>query len=181
METKVFLDKLNEGSDSALEELFYQYFEKLRSLAARKMGAHVPAEPDSIAMSVMGSMVRGFREGRFHVADSRRLWNLLMTITLNKIRKRVEKYHGEESLPSDLEDLLSKDPGPDELAIIIDLVETALAGLDSENRQIFTLYLAGHHRTEIAEQLHLSYATVKYKVKRVTDRLARLIEQADRE
>jgi RNA polymerase sigma-70 factor (ECF subfamily) len=181
METKVFLEKLNEGSDSALAELFRQYFEKLSSLAARKMGAHVPAEPDSIVMSVMGSMVRGFRQGRFHVPDSRRLWNLLVTITLNKIRKRVAKRHGEELLPSDLEDQLSKDPGPDELAIINDLIETALAGLDSEYRQIFMLYLAGHHRTEIADQLHLPYATVKYKVKRVTDRLARLLEQADQD
>jgi hypothetical protein len=101
METKDFLDKLNEGSDSALEELFRQYFEKLRSLATREMGPHVRAEPDSIVMSVMGSMVRGFRDGRFHVSDSRRLWNLLVTITLNKIRKRVEKRPGEESLSSE--------------------------------------------------------------------------------
>ncbi len=175
METQEFLDKLNAGSDSALEQLFQQYFEKLRSLAARQTGAHVRAEPDSIVMSVMGSMVRGFREGRFHVPDSRRLWNLLVTITLNKIRKRVEKGHGEKSLPSDLCDQLSQGPGPEDIAIIDDLVETALKGLDDEYRQILTLFLAGANRTEISDQFGLPYATVKYKVNRLIDRFSRLL------
>jgi RNA polymerase sigma-70 factor, ECF subfamily len=179
MESKVFLEKLNEAGDSALEELFQQYFEKLRSLASRKMGAHVPAEPESIVMSVMGSMIRGFRDGRYHVPDSRRLWNLLVTITLNKIRKRVEKRHGEKRLPAEFPDQLSQGPSPDDLAILDDLLETALEGLDSEYRQILTLLLAGYNRTEISRELGLSYATTKYKVSRLIERFTRLLERPD--
>jgi len=181
LETELFLEKLNAGSDSGLEALFYQYFEKLRSLAARKMGPHVRAAPDSIVMSVMGSMVRGLREGRFHVSDCRRLWNLLVTITLNKIRKRVEKHHGEEPPPSALYEQLSQGPGPEDIAIVDDLIETALEGLDSEYREILTRFLAGCSRTEISHQLGLSYAAVKYKVSRLVDRFCRLFPSDDDE
>lgn len=185
MDTKVFLERLNAGTDSGLEELYLRYFEKLKSLAARRMGTHVRAEPESVVMSALGSLVGGFRrppeQRRFHVADSRRLWNLLVTITLNKIRQRAAqvKHLGPE--PSNLDTQLAKGPGPDDLTGIEDLIEAALAGQDADYRQILKMLLDGCSRTEISRELKLPYATVKYKARRLSDRLARLLEQSERD
>jgi RNA polymerase sigma factor (sigma-70 family) len=181
METHDFLDKLNAGNDSGLEELFYQYFEKLRLLASRKMGAHVAAEPDSIVMSVMGSMARGIREGQFVVEDSRRLWNLLFTITLNKIRTRAAKGRREDSQPPEFDDVLARGPSPDHLGVVNDLIEKTLERLDASYRETLLQLLAGYSQTEIADRLGVSRALIRSRISRLRDRLTRLLEQSERE
>ncbi len=170
-----FLERLNQGNDAAIDEMVTKYYDKLTALAARKMGRHIQAEPESIAVSVMGSMIRGIREKRYQVADSRRLWNLLMTITLHKIAKRAAKQKKEDAGPPDLDAVLASGPTPAACAIFEDLIETALSGLDSTYRTVLLRFLAGWNRTQISEELDITYAAVKYRLNRVLDRLGRLL------
>jgi RNA polymerase sigma factor (sigma-70 family) len=178
--TRAFLEELNKGGDSAIAEAFERYFDWLQRLAARKMGRHVRAEPESIAMSVMGSLIRGIRDRRFRFANSRKLRNLLVTVTLNKIRNRAAKRSG-VTLPTDFIELLGREPNQEDLAIVEDLIETALAGLESPYPEILSMRLAGYTQEEIAERLKMTRSAVRSRLDRIISRLRKLLEEPDKE
>jgi DNA-directed RNA polymerase specialized sigma24 family protein len=179
-DSQVFLARLNAGSDSALEQLFQDYFHKLTGLARRKMSRHVQADASSIAVSVLGSMARGFRERRFVVEDSRRLWNLLFTITLHKILARAAKGKREDSQPPDFDDVLARGPRVEDLGVVNDLIEETLKGLDASYRETLLQLLAGCTQTEIAQRLGVARAIIRAKISRLRDRLTRLLEESER-
>jgi RNA polymerase sigma factor (sigma-70 family) len=178
--TKAFLEELNKGRDSAIDEAFERYFDRLRRLAARKMGPHIPAEPKSIAMSVIGSFIAGIRQRRFEFKDSHKLWNMLVTVTLHKIIRRVPKRRG-EPFPTDFIGLLNREPDQEDVAIVEDLIETLLAGLESPYPEILSMRLAGDTQEEIAERLNMTRAAVRSRLERIASRLKKLLEQPDKE
>lgn len=180
-ESQVFLDKLNRGSDSALETAFQRYYQQLCDLAARRMGKRIAAEPESIAMSVIGSIIRGLRERRFHVGDARRLWSLMMTILLHKIWKRADRDRRLVSAEVDLTSLLAQGPSPDDIASFQDLVESLLVGLESPYREVLALRLEGCTQHEIAERLGLTVYQVQKTLERLEDRLRRMLERFERD
>jgi hypothetical protein len=94
-------------------------------------------------MSVIGSFIAGIHKSHFRFEDSRKLWNLLVTITLNKIRKRVAKNR-EGDLPPDYIEMLSREPGPEDLAVVQDLNDKIVEGLKESHSKILPLLLQGH-------------------------------------
>ena len=171
-----FLARLNEGNDSAFEELYRRYIEKLMRLAERQMGkARGPAGPDDVAISVFGSVIRGIHDQRFRFESDRRLWNLLVTIALNKIRKRARRKAATRF--DDWDAILASDPAPEDLATYKDLVERVLDGLDASYRNALEMRCEGSSIREIAETLGSTQAAVKYRLKRIRERLRRFLDQ----
>jgi len=177
-----FFDRLNNGRNSAIEDVFRRYVEKLVRLAKRRIGADLRGrvDPEEVAHSAVGSVIRGIREERFRFEDERRLWNLFVTITLNKIRRSAALARKQDQLP-DWSDLLSREPGQEEDAIFSDLKESVLAGLDSQYRAILDMRLASVTQMEIADELGTTRAAVRYKLERLQERLQKLMEQSSRE
>lgn len=173
-ESSSFLDRLNSGDEEAINEMVDRYLDRLRALADRKMGKHIGSEPQSLADSVMASVICGIKKRGYTFRDSRRLWSLLVTITLHKIAKRAAKRKREGAVPPDFNSLLASGPTAEAVTIFEDLIETALEGLDPSYRAILLTYMAGSNRTEISNELGFSYAIVKTRLKRVLDRLGRL-------
>jgi len=186
-ETQVFLQNLEQGHDSAIKQLWERYFNDLRALAARKIGPHVDGGADSVVVSVIGSVIRGIREHRFEFEDTRKLWNLLMTITLHKIYKRAARSRGDQRVVADLNTMLAAGPSPEELAVFEDVIETVLGDLESPYPEILAMRLDGCTRREIAERLNktlglnTSDGAIKYKLERIANRLKRLLAESDRE
>jgi RNA polymerase sigma-70 factor (ECF subfamily) len=178
--TRAFLEELNDGRDSAIGHAFERYFERLCDLAASKKGAHILDGSETIAMSVIGSFVAGIREGRFKFENSHKLWNLLVTVTLNKIRKRARSSR-RERFADDLLTVLSREPNQEDLAIIDDLVEKTLSGLDAPYPRILSMRLAGATQDEIAAELKLTRSAVRFRIDRMKSRLVRLLEDSERE
>jgi len=177
-----FFDRLNEGRNSAIEDLFRRYVEKLVRLAQRGMDTRLRGrvDPEEVAQSAFGSVIRGIREERFRFDDERRLWSLLVTITLHKIIKRAASA-GREDHILDWSELLSREPGHEEYAIFTDLKETVLTGLKSQYRAILDMKLAKLTQAEIADELGTTRAAVRYKLERLRERLQRVMAQSARD
>jgi len=178
--TQLFLDQLNSGQDPAIEEFCERYYEMLKALAARNMGNHVRAEPESVALSVAACVISGFQAGSYHVADSRKLRNLLLTITLNKIRQRWRKAKRETPTP-DLSDLLARGPGHEDFSEFDGLIDDLLQGLEPEYQRILELRLAGHNRPQIAEMMGITDSAVRVRLDRIHERAQRIVARLDRQ
>lgn len=177
-EVRQFLQNLNDGNDSAIGRLYERYLNDLQALAARRMSPQIDGGPESVAMSVMGSILRGIRGGRFEFESTRKLWNLLVTITLNKIRSRAAKGGGRRPVAADLSAVLEKGPDREAVAVVHDVIEAALGGLESPFPQILAMRLEGFKRREIAERLEMTDGAVKFKLERIKERLDRLLSQS---
>jgi RNA polymerase sigma-70 factor (ECF subfamily) len=178
--TDSFLDRLNAGDATAIARAFELYFGRLQRLASGKMGPRVRAEPESIAMSAMGSLVAGLRDRRFKFDDAQKVWNLLVTITLNKIRKRATKGR-EEVMPLDLMQLLNREPSAEDFVAFMEICEKTLDGLQPPYPEIFAMALGGCTQQEMADRLGATRASVRPKLQRLTSRLKTLEAQMARE
>ena len=60
---------------------------------------------------------------------------------------------------------------------IAEIVEIVLEGLDSPYPEILQLRLQGHTETQIADRLNCGREAVRYKLKRIRQRLAKMLGQ----
>ena len=176
-ETSTFLDRLNSGEDAALEQLFVDYSDRLLGLVRRRMGSHIPSDPESVVASVFGSMIRGIREERFRLDERRKTWNLLVTISLNKIRKRWNKKRPAlQDAPWEV--VLQEGPSAEDLVEIEDVVRKVLDGLESPYPEILWLRMEGHTKLEIADALGMTHVSVKTRLNRLRERLERILSRS---
>lgn len=182
--TLLFLEKLNSATDSGLAEMYQRYARDLRVWIGRKQGRAMTDASESIVMSALGSAIRGFRDGRFRTEDSRRLWNLLVTITVHKLYQRPRASAAvppDTGFPPDDEFLPGGDsppdpsPGPLMRVIMDDLIEAILADLDQDCRPVLIMLLEDYYQTEIADRLGLARAAVRTRVLWLQKRAQRLL------
>ena len=175
-ESARFLRGLNKGDDAALEKMYELYMDKLCALVERNMGGHISGSPESIAMSVMASMVSGIRKRGYEFGNSRKLWNLFFAIALNKIRKRAG--YGPKPIPSDLIDCLVRTPRPEDAHVMQkEVIEKALIGLDSLAPEILVLNLQGCTQQEISQKLRTTSDTVSLVTTQIRERLERMLKR----
>ena len=183
-----FFIRLNEGSESAAEQLDRRYRRQLCDLVGREMGKRFAGreDPEDPVQSAFRSLHRGIMEKRFQIDDSVGLWSLLVKIVRRKILKHVE-YHdaqkrapGKET-PAEAEWLPAREPRPEDAAHAADLIEQVLDGLEPPDPEVFFMRLGGCTRAEIAERVNCTEASVRIKLDRIRDRLRRLlVENGDR-
>jgi RNA polymerase sigma-70 factor (ECF subfamily) len=159
---------------AAAEEIYRRYAQRLAALAERQIGDRLRRHvgPDDIVQSVFRTFFRRADNGEFQIDHSNSLWNLLVTITLHKIRKKGRKreLNIAEGVPA--EDL-AHDPDPQEANVLLDELEFVLAGRKSPEPEIVRLCLQGYSSTEIAQQL----GTSRWTVRRVLDRVGKVLER----
>jgi RNA polymerase sigma-70 factor, ECF subfamily len=167
------IDELLVRADPSERLLVERYSQKLLQVARRKLPERFRGrvDPEDIVQSVYRSFFKRLRQDEFSFADSLDIWRLLIVMTLHKVDNTI-KFHMrdrrdvrreqaasesgvERQLPQNVE------PGPEDLAILCELLEQLLAELPPAYREIVTLRLQGHSTEEIADKVALSQRTVQ--------------------
>lgn len=172
------------GDQQAAADLFHRYAERLIAVAHRRLSAKVAqrVHAEDVVQSVYCSFFVGARDGRYVLERSGDLWRLLVTITLNKLHHQ-HKRHAAEKRAVDREqangtsagvplDVLAREPTPEEAAILVDVLEQLLHGLEPVQRRMVELRLQGYGLEEIAGQTQRCRQTVR----RVLDRVLRQLD-----
>jgi len=175
-----------QGGDSAVEELFQRYYEKLRDFVERKM--YFPRDPGAGASDIAQSALISFCRRRQHYKfrDSNDIWSLLKTIAIHKIidHRGEVVAQGRRAEDIDMETVLSTDPTPEDAVVFMEVVGWATVkateGLDPEYKEIVRLRLEDCTQNQIAEKLGCKRGKVRYRLERVGERLRRILDDASR-
>lgn len=181
------LARWRQGDQQAAAELFDRYAERLIGLARSRISAPFGQrfDPEDVVQSACRSFFVGAREGRYEVQHGNDLWQLLVVITLQKLRQQVRRNkaakravkreynfeagaidtHGLEP------ELLAREPSPMEAVALIDEVEQALRHLEPQERSVLELRLRGYNLDEIADATQRSERTVRRILERVKEQL----------
>jgi DNA-directed RNA polymerase specialized sigma24 family protein len=182
---------LKAGDELAARELCDRYFDQLVRLARRKLrGApRTVADEEDVVVSVLDSLCRGARRGRFPLlADRDDLWRLLVVLTGRKSANQVKherrikrgggKVRGESAFHrADLDEGQSgiggvpgKTSGPATLAELKEEFQKLLASLGDETLQQIAIWsMEGYANQEIATMLRRSLSSVDRKLKRIRE------------
>ncbi len=186
---QVLLNLLKEGDESAANQLFERYVDKLITLAQRRINQRLAGrvEAEDIVQSVFRTFFMRARQGQFHASDVDDITKLLARITVRKTirqithhlcakRSVVRETSGSTDTSFVLLNHLSRDPTPEEAASLIDELEHLLSQLKPEDQQILELRMQGYSSTEIAAKLGVS----DRKIRRLLERVRGLADQTSR-
>jgi RNA polymerase sigma-70 factor, ECF subfamily len=181
------LQRLRHGEESAATALYLRYARRLLALAQARTSSDLAAkeEADDIVQSVFKSFFRKASAGLYDVPEGEELWNLLLVITINKIRAKGN-YHraakrdmrlaaGEQPLEAVAADEGGNDAALTELRMVIDEI---LKGLPEKSAEIVELRIAGNEVNDIVARVRRSKRTVERVLQDFRERLRTKIDGA---
>jgi RNA polymerase sigma factor (sigma-70 family) len=178
-----------EGNQMAAGVLFRRYAERLIALARSRLSARLNRhlDPEDVVQAAFLSFFHGARLGRYALERSGDLWRLLVAITLHKLQHQVERYSADKrslgrERPLDAtgrdctfeEQLLDREPTPEEAAALTELVQHLLCQLDPKRRRMVELRLQGWNIHEIASQVGSNERTIRRRLEQLKQRLKQL-------
>jgi RNA polymerase sigma factor (sigma-70 family) len=175
------------GDSRAEDELFSRYTSRLIALARRRLSAQLARRvaAEDIVQSAYLCFHTAASDNRVVLHRNGDLWRLLATITLRKLRKRIdhhtadkravdrERTFGGESSLVVLGDAANRAPAPSEAIAMIEELELVLKRLSSSHRRMVELRLQGYRIQEIAQATDRSERLVRRVLDQVKDRLNR--------
>ena len=181
--------RLAAGSESAANRLYARYVARLRGLARARLSADVTprVDPEDIVQSVFRRFFHAARRGNYDAPAATDLWDLLLVITLNKIRseetyQRAAKRDVRRTTAGGAEsNLLEQVADRDETAAtVLQMdVEEALGRLPAASRQVVELRMEEHGVAEIARHTGRSKRTVERILQESRDTLKELLLETD--
>jgi len=181
----VLVELFREGDEDAAGEMFQRYVERLIAVARNRLSAKMKRRIDAedVVQSAFRSFFAHAQRGRYEIEETGDLWRLLVVITINKLRQKVE-YHTaakrgfnrEQSQRQDTSfafgyEAIDKGPSPDAELAVNEEIEQLTAGMDEIQRRIVELRLKGFGIEEIATEVGRSERTVRRLMDKVRDRL----------
>lgn len=178
------LERWRAGDQAAAEELHRRYSQRLCALAEREIGQRLSRRvgADDVVQSVFRTFFRRAAGGEFVIDHSGSLWQLLVRIAINKVRRQgeyhragkrnvaAEVYGGDEQL---CPEVIADEPGPEEAAMLADEIALALKGLKPDEAEMFQLALQGYTTPELAERFNCS----RWTIRRILDRIGFCLQQ----
>jgi RNA polymerase sigma-70 factor (ECF subfamily) len=176
------------GDQEAAAELFRRYADRLIALARSRLSSRLArhVDPEDAVHSAYRSFFADARAGRYQLERGGDLWQLLVTITLHKVQRQVERhtskkrdldrerpYGSEDSLFALCRVLKAREPSPLAALVLSEQVEQLMQSLDKSQQRILELRLQGHSLEEIAQKAQCTEA----KVRRLLDRVKRQIKR----
>ncbi|MCI0683249.1 MAG: sigma-70 family RNA polymerase sigma factor [Gemmataceae bacterium] len=164
----VWIEGLLEGVADAERRVVDRYTDGLLKLARQQLPDRFRGRVDAedIVQSVYRSFFGRLRDGQFKFEDSHDLWRLLIVMTYHKVSNTI-KHHlrhrrdlRRERTPAADEALPQPEPGPEDLAVLQDLLANMLEGLPDAYQRMVTLRLEGFSLEEIAARVNLSRRTI---------------------
>jgi DNA-directed RNA polymerase specialized sigma24 family protein len=178
----VWIDRLRQNDPQAAAELWQRFFPRLTAVARRRLGSRPrrATDEEDAALSAFADFDRAVKAGRFpDLRDRNGLWALLLTFTVRKVQKHVdrERCRGGDRLRG--ADALCGDDGrepvaetgaPDEEATFQDSLDWLLSALSGEEPRLIALRkLEGHTNEEIAALLGCSCATIERRLRLIRE------------
>jgi RNA polymerase sigma factor (sigma-70 family) len=173
--------------EAAARLVWGRYFKELLVLARNHLSARIRSREDE--EDVLQSMYKSFcsrqRRGDFDLANRDELWNLLVQITLRKVRNTANRHmQGKRDVRREggkaaeqssgnppgsiLDQIDSGGPTPAEAALLNEALEQRFVRLsDPGLRQIARWKLEGYTNAEIAKELECTCRTVERKLERI--------------
>lgn len=165
------LSRFRKGEQDAATQLYLRYAGRLQSWASSQTSSAFATrfDEEDVVQSVFRTLFRRVSDGLYDVPPGEELWQLLLVIALNKIRKlatfhRAQKRDVGKTLSSDeLELLRNRSQSHDEnsLQILQLVLEDLLKELPDTQRAIVELRIEGHKTDDIAERTGRSSRTVE--------------------
>ena len=166
----VLLGQFQAGDQNAANRIYERYAGRLRALARSRFSANLArrVDVDDIVQSVFRRFFDGAAQGRYDIPSDEDLWNLLLVITLNRLRAeevyhRAAKRDVRQSL--EMDNVAAKDQptcGRDSAYLLLRLtVREALSAMPEAQREVIELRMLGHDVASIAEKTGRSKRTVE--------------------
>ena len=183
---RTLADEFIAGDAHAFEELYNRYSERLIRLARSRISKRLAAriEAEDVVQSVFRTFFGRAQKGQFHFDAENDVSKLLVAITMNKLRNKVDWHTAAKrdvgaemaldsngSLPSAF-DADGETPSPTAVVTFVDLLDNFMVSLRETDRQILELRLQNLTQQEIAEQVGCTERTVR----RVLERIRHLAE-----
>jgi DNA-directed RNA polymerase specialized sigma24 family protein len=181
-----WLGDVKEGDRDAMERLWSRYFERLATLARKRLHASRrvagAVDEEDVALSALNSLWDRTSVGQLPEVRGRdELWRLLVVITARKVLFRVraelrQKRGGgrvvdEAALNSGrdetdaLAQFVSAEPTPEFVVMVAEETTRRLGSLpDAVLRQVAVLRMEGHSNQEIAAKLGCVARTIERKL-----------------
>lgn len=185
---KDLVDRWREGDQDAATELYERYFEQLINIISGNLMERYQSHFDSedVLMSAFRTVLVRVTNGEFRFEDDDDVWKLLVTVSLNKLRKKVRHHQtgkrnidletrGSSDFDGTLAGQLTLSPGVFEAVEFADLVKTAMSILSDRERSILLLRLEGFSQQEIASKLEITDRTVRRCWEKIRERLEFLL------
>lgn len=170
------LKRWQNGDETAADEIFSRYMQRLAGLArnylSEKMQRRI--DPEDAVQSAFRTFFRHAKESRYELQRSGDLWRLLASITVNKVRGQVE-YHlaakrsvtgektpcqtGDSSLNLPL--AISREPTIEDAVALADEIDAYMQTLNPLKRKVVELRLQDQGTGDIAEQVDRASRTVR--------------------
>lgn len=176
------------GDEGAATELYERHARRLialtRSRLSEKLGRRL--DPEDVVLSAYRSLFAGIDDERFSVQRSGDLWALLAAITLNKLRRQVERHTAarrslkrEEALDAGAESgagfqVAAREPTPADAVALADEIDSLVRDMGPLQRRMVEMRLQGYALEEIATALERSERTVRRVLDQVKARLEAL-------
>jgi RNA polymerase sigma factor (sigma-70 family) len=180
------LRRLRRGEDDAATALYLRYAQRLLALTRTQASPELTRklEAEDIVQSVFLSFFRKAAGGMYDVPEGEELWNLLLVITLNKIRAKGNYFRaGKRDVRLNAAgDFPTGDPAmvaPDEMAMaeLQLVIRELLATLPAKSAEIIEMRIAGHEVTEIASLSQRSLRTVERTLQEFRQQLSALLRE----
>lgn len=188
-----WIDDIRDGQSLAAINLWNQYYQRLISLARRKlknMPRRVTDEED-IALEAFNSFCRGAEQGRFPKLDDRDdLWQVLVMLTARKAANQIKFdlrqkrgagnvrgesifIGGQEIDRAGLDQIVGSEPTEHFAEDVAKQCSEFLDQLDDDVlRQVAIAKMEGYTNDEIAEQLGVKTRTIERKLKLIREKIA---------
>ena len=141
------------GDQLAAQVLVRRYMVRLTALAHSRFSDRLARrlDADDIVMPAWRSFFGAVEQSRLVVPTNDDLWPLLVTMTLRKLSRQVTRHSAERrsltaesnELVDHWQDIVSRDPTPDETAMVTDELESLMSRLTMTDREILTRRLQG--------------------------------------
>lgn len=175
------------GDDAAAQAIVDQYTGALVAVARRQIGPRLAQklDADDVVQSAYRSLFVRMREGEYELGSGQDLWKLLVTMTLNKVRRHA-RYHATQRRNIHLEQgvadyleaaIADPHPSPADAAELVDETAALLESLPTRDRQIVELRLQGLSTTEIASETGRAQRSVRRVLERIRQKLEQSIPQ----
>jgi DNA-directed RNA polymerase specialized sigma24 family protein len=164
------VNRIRSGESAAAGELVDVYTQRLLALARSKVAPRYRRrfDPEDVVQSAFGVFFEMARSDDVILREQGDLWQLLATLTINKVRNRIHHNRAAKRTVSDEEsyrgpplDPRDRGPGPDDLAALKDEIRSVRYSLPPEHHYIFDSLLAGRTAAETAETSGCSERTVQ--------------------
>jgi DNA-directed RNA polymerase specialized sigma24 family protein len=173
-----WLGRLQAGDPDAARQLWERYFRRLVGLARLRLrgASRRAADEEDVALSAFDTFCRNAERGRFpDLSDRDSLWRLLIALTARKaahvVRDQGRQKRGGAAVASgasggaDLEQALSREPGPEFAAQVAEECQALLRRLrDPQLEAVAVWRMEGYGVDEIAEKLGCAPRSVKRKL-----------------